>query len=346
MRPDDLMAEQYGLIARSQALDLGLSRHQIDRRVQRGAWLIVERGVYRHRAVPASWHNRVLGAVLTTGGVASHRCASALWSLDVFRHPRPEITVPEGCTRRSRNAIVHRSTQFDRCNATVRANIPCTGVERTILDCGAVTTLRRVERLAEAAIRQRLTSWPDLARCLQRHSRRGRDGCGTLRSLLEARLTNQTIPLSDFSRLVSNLLVDHGLPEPVLEYPIVDRAGAHILQVDLAWPQRRKAWELDGLRYHFGRTDIERDKRKRNRAIAEGWTIQRSSGRCTSTNRTSWWPWPVDSSEPPEIRGFDSAERCKPHEFRGLGWRCVCGQRVVWNRSITAGQSSAASASS
>ena len=88
------------------------------------------------------------------------------------------------------------------------------------------------------------------------------------------RLGEQTVPLSDFSRLVANLLVDHGLPEPVLEFPILDSTGSHVLQVDLAWPSLRKAWELDGLRFHFGRSDVERDKRKRNRAIAEGWTIQ------------------------------------------------------------------------
>ncbi|MEL7157662.1 MAG: hypothetical protein AAFN30_13820 [Actinomycetota bacterium] len=69
-------------------------------------------------------------------------------------------------------------------------------------------------------------------------------------------------------------MVDEGLPEPVLEFPITDRSGEHILAADLAWPAQCKAWELDGLAYHFGRTDIERDKRKRNRAMAEGWTIQ------------------------------------------------------------------------
>ena len=173
MEPDDLIAQQYGVIARHQAVELGMSRHQIDRRVRRGEWVIVDRGVYRHRVVPMSWHGDVLRAVLSTGGVASHRCAGTLWPLEVFRHPRPEVSVPFGTGRRARGTIVHRSTQFDRCDMTTRAGIPCTGIERTILDCGAVTNLRRLERLAEAAIRQRLTSWPDLARCLRRHARRG-----------------------------------------------------------------------------------------------------------------------------------------------------------------------------
>lgn len=82
------------------------------------------------------------------------------------------------------------------------------------------------------------------------------------------------MPLSDFSRLVANLLVDNDLPEPVPEHRIYAADGSFIMQTDLAWPLRKKAWELDGLAFHFGRTERERDNRKRNRAKAEGWNIQ------------------------------------------------------------------------
>ena len=47
-----------------------------------------------------------------------------------------------------------------------------------------------------------------------------------------------------------------------------------VLQTDLAWPDQKKAWELDGLQWHFGREDVERDRRKRNRAKSLGWNIQ------------------------------------------------------------------------
>ena len=92
--------------------------------------------------------------------------------------------------------------------------------------------------------------------------------------LLNERLGTRTIPLSDFSRLVTNLLVDSGIPRPQLEYRIVDDLGDLILQADLAWPALKKAWELDGLQWHFGRADVERDRRKRNRAKSAGWNIQ------------------------------------------------------------------------
>ena len=92
--------------------------------------------------------------------------------------------------------------------------------------------------------------------------------------MLELRLGTPGVPHSDFSRLVAELLIEAGLPAPILEYNIVDPTGGHILAADLAWPEFKKAWELDGLAFHFGRLEVERDKRKRNRAKGEGWAIQ------------------------------------------------------------------------
>lgn len=274
MQLNDVIRNQHGVISRRQAGELGLTRRQIDSRAQSGEWIRVHRGVYRHRAVPTSWLSDVVAAVLATNGVASHRCAAALWYLEIYDAPPPEVTVAGHSSARIPAVRVHWTSQWDRCDTTLRQGIPCTGIERTILDCAAVTSPARVERLAEAAIRKRLTSWASLATCLRRHARRGRNGSAPFRELLDARLGDPAVPLSDFSRLVANLLLDAGLPEPVVEHPVRDRHGIHILQVDLAWPSLRKAWELDGLRYHFGREDIERDRRKRNLVVAEGWTIQ------------------------------------------------------------------------
>jgi len=222
-----------------------------------------------------TWESELLVAVLASKGVASHRAAAALWNLGVWNTPPPEVTVPLSASKRSGVTRIHRTTQWGSMDKTIRRGIPVTGIERTILDCAGVSSFRATERLAEDAIRRKLTTWIDLVQCLQRHSARGRNGCLTLRRLLDFRLGDQTVPLSDFSRLVSNLLVDAGVPAPTLEYQIVEQcSGSFIMQTDLAWPEQRKAWELDGLQWHFGRTEVERDRRKRNRAKAEGWVIQ------------------------------------------------------------------------
>lgn len=265
---------QHGVIAREQAKAL-LSRHQIDHKLRSGQWQAVHRGVYRHRAVQMTWLTRLSAACLATGGIASHRCAAALLGLDMFTEPRIEVTVDE-CARgrAARGVLVHRSTQWSARQEHKARGIPCTGPERTIMDCGAVMSATALELLAEDAVRRHLTTWPRLERYLMRHARSGRNGCGTLRALFEARSPADALPLSEFSRLVVNLLVANGLPEPVLEHRILDQHGTLLLQADLAWPQLRKAWELDGLKWHGDRLATERDRRKRNAARAEGWQIQ------------------------------------------------------------------------
>ena len=124
---------------------------------------------------------------MVADGVASHRCAAALWSLDGWWTPPVEITVPRGSSARRLPHRVHQSTQWDRIDRTIRRGIPCTGIERTLLDLSAKVSLRRTELAVESALRQDLTTWPKLRQCLIRHSRRGRDGCGRLRAFLEQR---------------------------------------------------------------------------------------------------------------------------------------------------------------
>ncbi len=274
MLVDDHFRRHHAVITRTQAEDLGLSDRQIGRRIANGSWVRVHNGVYRLAAAPATWESRLLAAVLASGGVASHRCAAALWRLEPFVAPRIEVSVPHGRRSRIQGVIVHQSRQWGLRDETVKRGIACTGLERAILDSGAVVSVKTMEREAESAIRRGQTSWRRLLRCLCRHSAQGRNGCGTLRQLLALRVADGRVTLSDFGLLVAQLLEEHGVEVPVREYPILDPDGNHILQADLAWPDRKKAWELDGLAFHFGRAEVERDRRKRNRAKSYGWNIQ------------------------------------------------------------------------
>ena len=269
---DDYAARQFGLVTRKQARSV-LTRRQIDVRTGSGEWAIAREGVYRLRSAPRSWEGDLLARVIDRAAVASHRTAAVLWDLDRPGSRQSEITVPYH--RRPRNeAGMHVTRQWDRRDEVERSGIACTGLNRTILDCAAVMHWRRVERLAEGAIRRDMTSWGQLRSTLIAHSAHGRDGCGRLRHLLDDRAATPGVTRSDFSLFVVNLLRRHGIPEPKVEYPVCDQHGEHILALDLAWPDQKKAWELDGLEWHFGRADVERDRRKRNRLVNEGWVLQ------------------------------------------------------------------------
>ena len=274
MGVNEAFQRQYGIVTRIQALAYGMSGSQIDYRVRTREWHVEHPGVYRSAAVPPTFESDLLAATLRSGGIASHRCAAALWKLELYHEPPIEITVDEGRSVRLHVSRIHQSRQWNLRDETTLRGIRTTGIERTLLDCAGVAGIERTERLAEAAIRKNLTTWLLLADCLSAHSARGRNGCLTLRQLLDVRLGNGVVPLSDFSRRVVQLLVKAGIPKPIVEHKIVDQNGNHLLQVDLAWPRLKKAWELDGLQWHFGREDVERDRRKRNAATTEGWVIQ------------------------------------------------------------------------
>ncbi len=274
MSVDDHFRRHHGVITRQAAKRLGLTDRQVDRRVATGRWIRVHPQVYRLAAAPATWESQLLAAVLASRGLASHRCAAALWRLDPFKAPRIEVVVPHRRRVELQGVLIHRSRQWGLRDETAKRGIACTGLERAILDSGAVVSVKTLEREAESAIRRGQTSWRRLLRCLCRHSAQGRNGCGTLRQLLALRVADGRVTLSDFGLLVAQLLEEHGVEVPVREYPILDPDGNHILQADLAWPDRKKAWELDGLAFHFGRAEVERDRRKRNRAKSYGWNIQ------------------------------------------------------------------------
>ena len=73
--------------------------------------------------------------------------------------------------------------------------------------------------------------------------------------------------------MVEDLLVTHGLPRPRLEYRICRSNGSLIAQVDLAYPNRRVAIELDSVRYHLNRESFVSDPRRRSRLTLAGWTV-------------------------------------------------------------------------
>jgi len=268
---------QHGIISRVQALECGMSRRQIGLRIESGAWIAQGRGVYLHSAVPPSWRASLLSACFRFGAVASHRSAAVLHGIDGFRPGRRELLVARGkqrsALRRGLDIHLHESTQMDRADVTFRDHIPCTGLARTVLDVAAVVSLKRLEHTIDAVVRDRMLEWIDLYDVLVRHSRRGRNGCGRLRAILDVRYGDETVPLSSWSRMVSDLLVDAGRPKPALEHRVLAADGSFVAQVDLAYPEHKLAIELDSIRWHLNHDSFRRDPRRRNKLILAGWTV-------------------------------------------------------------------------
>jgi very-short-patch-repair endonuclease len=272
----EVMRRQHGVLTRAQALARGMTSRQVEQRVRSGQWVLVARGVYRHAAVPMGWKGSMMASSLALGAVVSHRSAAALHRISGYGPGPRELVVVRGrgrmATRLQYGITVHETTQVDRIDLVELDGIPCTGLARTVLDLAAVVRPKRLGFTVDSVIRDRMLDWPDLYSVLVRHSRRGRDGCGRLRALLDLRYGDQ-VPMSDWSRMVADLLRRTGLPEPALEFTVVDEAGRFVARVDLAFPSIRLAIELDSIRHHMNHESFRKDPRRRNRLTVLGWTV-------------------------------------------------------------------------
>jgi hypothetical protein len=267
-----LASRQHSVVSVSQALDLGFTHSAIERRVTRGEWDRLSRGVFRVAAAPFTWHTRVMAACLAARGVASHRTGAVLHGLDGVRPGQPELIIPRGRSCRVGGARIHEVRDFDLRAETSRAGIPVCGVGTILFQLAGVYGWEFAGALMDDAVRQRLVGWEDLYQVLVLHARRGRKGSALFRDLLDARWGNR-VPDSRWNRQAADLLVDDGLPAPVLEHEVLGPDGGLIARVDLAWPPVKLGVELQSLRFHFGEAAFERDPARRNALIAAGWTV-------------------------------------------------------------------------
>src|SRR5438094_1411148 len=103
-----LAARQHSVFMGRQAIDLGVPRSTIGRRVKSGLWLPLHRNVFTTRSAVPDWRQKVMAGILAGGprAFASHRSSGCVWGvLDDVKVP--EITIPHATRRSPRGVIVH-----------------------------------------------------------------------------------------------------------------------------------------------------------------------------------------------------------------------------------------------
>lgn len=268
-----LAASQYGLIGRTQALALGMSKSAIHRRVAAGRWEAVLPAVYRLAGAPVSWNQRQMAAVLWAGqgAVASHRASAHVWGFDDFGSSVVEVTA-EKDVRHAPLGIVTHTLALARVDVTTRAGIPVTTPARTLVDLGAVADAHRVESALDYCLRHGLVSVEYMRKTLDRLGARGRNGTGTLRTLLKERDPDYVPADGRLTLTLHRIIRRYNLPEPVREYWVTIHGERY--RIDLAYPGARVALEADSFRWHDGnRYLFERDRRRRNALTNAGWRV-------------------------------------------------------------------------
>jgi hypothetical protein len=203
-----IAAMQHGVFARTQALDAGLSKSQIDRRLHTARWVRVLPRVYRATAHAGTAVSPLWAAVLWAGtdSALSHRTAALLWRLEPLVPGPVEITVPPDRAPRTQAVVVHRAeTTGDVVHVEgLAVTSPC----RTLVDlAGMVDDAELAVALASARL-SGLVAVPALLACLDAIGAAGRPGAARVRRVAAGIEANATAHLE---AAVAHLLRAHRL---------------------------------------------------------------------------------------------------------------------------------------
>ncbi|OBF15771.1 hypothetical protein A5725_02545 [Mycobacterium kubicae] len=248
-----LLETQGGVVTCAQALTF-LTRRGLEEQLRTGALQKVWYGVYGRGDVTTELRLRGLDLAAGKTVAACMGTAAAAYGFDTERTADVHVLNPGGSQLRSADGlVVHR-----------RTGAPLTVVGGRLLTAPAWTAievaraLRRPRALAtlDAALRSGTCSRAELGLAIKQQS--GRRGIVAARELLSLASPLAESPMESEARLV---MIDGGLPQPVLQYEIVDTQG-RLWRLDFAWPEFRLAAEYDGVDWHSGPQAFLRDRRR------------------------------------------------------------------------------------
>jgi very-short-patch-repair endonuclease len=269
----ELLANQGGTVARSQAEGVGIAPYTIRSRVRSGRWQRLQRGVYASFSGEPTRETTLWAALLRAGpgAVLSHQTAAERHGLINEPSPLIVITVPLSRTptrAKIPGVVIHRSDAIVRTRHPAMLP-PCTRVEDTVLDlvqiaptfddayewiCRAIGRRRTTaDRICQAMDARKKMRWRrELALAL------GDAGDGVL-SVLEY-------------RYVHRVERPHGLPAARRQVRIRQRTGNKYL--DNLYQEYGVCSELDGTAAHPA-DEQWRDKRRDNANAVRGITTLR-----------------------------------------------------------------------
>lgn len=256
---------QAGVISRQQALEVGLSRDQIDRRLASGTWLPLHRGVYLVAGFRRSDEARLRAASLWAGPDAVVHGASAAWWHGMLADLPDTVTLTIPPRRRRRSLppdIVVRRRTLPSADEVVRLDVPVVSGALAVLEAAVELGPGGAVFLDRAL--QRHVRFPELYRAYTRNL--GAHGWKTATKLLVAAADRAG---SAAERLMVRLLRSSRIHGWTLQHPF----GPYL--IDVAFPSARVAVEVDGWAWHVDVLRFQSDRRRQNALVAAGWTVLR-----------------------------------------------------------------------
>jgi hypothetical protein len=273
--------KQYGVFTREQAIAAGVNPRNIGDRSSSGVYERLQPGVFGIVGAPEQWHRSVIAAVFaaTEPAAASHRTAAYLWGMLDRRPDAIEVvSLRHKRVKRLRHQV-RESKDLRPSDIVTVDGIPTTSSIRTIVDLGASAAPWVVERCLDTGLRKELFDVWDVQRFIMRVARKGRNGIGTIRPLVEQRLTWDGITASDLEDLFRRVVAPLPYPMPDVQYRVFESNGEPVGRFDFAYQVRMALIETDSEGFHMDPASFQRDREKQNRAHALGWTVYRFTWR-------------------------------------------------------------------
>jgi hypothetical protein len=206
-----------------------------------------------------------------SGAVLSHRSAAALWRIGHFAQGWVDVTAPNRRGRHPSSINAHRNGSLTAGDLTRVRGIPCTTVERTLLDLAAVIPVWQLRKaLAEAEV-LRIVDLSVLHALLRRS--RGRRGVARLRLILEELHPETKRTRSDLERLFLDICGKGGLPTPEVNVSL--HVSGRRLKPDFLWRDAGLIVEADSRRFHDTDSAFQHDRQREQLLQLAGWRVSR-----------------------------------------------------------------------
>ena len=265
---------RLGVVHVRQAEELGISRQTLARRAAQSGWRRVHPGVYLLPGIVLDYRTHISAALLAVGGqvAASRSTAAALWHL-IEGEPRPiEVVIGHQRPVRALDGVrVIRSRTLEAKDVTRLGPLAVTRLDRTLCDLAGVLDEAEL-REAVALAGQRSMDWPrrTAARAAELPALAGKAALlMAVRDVLGEGRTDSVL-----ERRMRRLLRAHGFRPAPGVYPLVVK-GRLVAMLDVAFPERRVAIEVDGFAHHATPEQLRADHARQNRIVAAGWTVLR-----------------------------------------------------------------------
>ncbi|MCR8896913.1 DUF559 domain-containing protein [Gordonia sp. GONU] len=249
-----------GVVTFADAVEFGLTKSGVHRRVGSGLWTPQSRGVYTLADHPVTPRTRARLAVAAGGVDAALSGLGAAWWHGIVDDPPKKFTVTAPRSRHGSpvDGVRVRYRPLVDAETVTRDHLLVTSLPLSVLEASVESD----SSVLDAALLLRRVSMEQLRTAAAR--RRGKADSAEIAMLMAG---VETGARSAAERLAVDLLRDGGVEGWVCNHPV----GGYF--VDVAFPDRMLAVEIDGMAFHRDAETFQRDRRRRNDLIALGWTV-------------------------------------------------------------------------